>query len=685
MNRRWFLVGVCFAILGLQKLSAQSSEPVRQWLFLRERDHSTLSPSDLGISDRALRRRAKVLPADKLVDAYDLPPSAVLIKQIQSSGAKVHSISRWLNAVSVEATSGQLNALRQLPEVAHSQPVARITKPRPETAPAPPGTFLQKNERRSLLDYGPSYTQLKSTKIVDVHSLAINGTGVLVGLLDDGFNNHRAHPALKDIRVVAEYDFVQRDSSTTRAPNETSAQGNHGAGVLSSIGGFHNGFLIGAGFGASFVLAKTEDISREVNVEEDNYVEGLEWMERLGVDIASSSLGYRQFDNGQISYTYQDMNGRTTIVSRAASVAARKGVLLCTAMGNEGFQTGRPAVSAPGTLVAPADADSIIGVGATSSDEILASFSGTGPTSDGRIKPDIVAQGTGVYWSNGTASGYYYVNGTSASTPLVAGVAALLLSARPELTPVQLRNALLNTAIQRDDGTSQTTTYPNNYYGWGGVNALNAILYHGLVFSNQPSVREVSSSLTISTFIRSNAALVGDSLFVYYQRAAEGPFERALLTPTSTPYLYRATIGAGSDTNYPRGYFSARDVNGTVRRHPHNAPDSLLNFRSAIYSGVPGFPEPPTTYELSHNYPNPFNGETTIDFYAPTQEPVELTIYNLLGQPVRTLFSGIPRVGNNSRRWNGKDHGGRTLATGMYIYRLKTQGSVLSKKMLYIK
>lgn len=687
---------VLFSFLGVFLLfplcsRTTSAQPTsnRYWVFLKERSSlSSFLPSDLGITERALRRRAKVLPKDRLIDESDIPPSPEILRRIQLSGVRIHSISRWLNAVSIEINSLQhLQEIHSLNFVHRVAPVGRMKKT-PMRFSSLPSLDQTLRKREALpIDYGSSFTQLNNIKVVDAHGIGIYGTGILIGLLDDGFNNHRVHPALRNIRVVAEFDFVHRDSNTSRAPWEYFPQGNHGAGVLSSVGGFDNGSLIGAAFGASFILAKTEIDSVEVHIEEDNYVEALEWMERLGVDIASSSLGYRDFDTTTYSYTYQELNGKTTIVSRAAGIAARKGVLLCTAMGNGGFQTaGRPPVSVLGTLVAPADADSIVSVGAAYSDGILADFSGTGPTSDGRIKPEVVAQGTGVRWASGSGSGYVSANGTSASTPLVAGVAALVLSAHPQLTPMQIRESLLNTAVHIQDGTTMTTSYPNNYYGWGFANALGALLYHGIVFSNLPTVSINNSTMTVSTFIRSSSPLLNDSLFLYYQSASGLPFERVSLTPTSTPFLFQATIPTSVDTNYPRGYFVARDETGRSRLYPPLAPDSLLAFRALINTGIPGLPGiVPDSFVLHANFPNPFNAGTTILFDAPSPEPVELHLYNLLGQRIRTLFRGIASVGSNSVYWDGLDDRGVAAPSGTYFSRLHASSTTLTQKMLLIR
>src|SRR5262249_54096746 len=157
----------------------------------------------------------------------------------------------------------------------------------------------------------------------------------------------------------------------------------------------------------------------------------------------SSSLGYNDFDPqgpspGDYTWANGDFNGRTSITAQAAVRAARLGIVVCDAMGNEGNGDG-----IVGTMLTPADADSIISVGAVTLAKQLAGFSSTGPTNDGRTKPDVVSPGVGVYCaSTAGPSSYFFQSGTSLATPLTAGSAALILSARPELTPVQVRDAL---------------------------------------------------------------------------------------------------------------------------------------------------------------------------------------------------------------------------------------------------
>jgi subtilisin family serine protease len=573
---------LCVMILLSEVASAQSSSLQRMWVFFRDKGTTTLqstNPALLGISERALKRRTKVLPPDRLIDQLDLPVSEAVIAQVKQTGVKIRTLSRWLNAVSVEGTQQQIQAVNKLLPVAATEQVIAMNHPRPvPSSSIPPTPPFKKASGSQGLDYGPSATQLTNMKVVDLHAIGVTGTGILIGMLDDGFNNYRTHEALKNIKIVADSDFIHNISDVNRQSWENSEQGNHGAGTLSAVGGFAPGQLIGAAYGASFLLAKTEMDSSgnsDFHSEEDTYVAALEWMERLGVDITSSSLGYKEFQTPPF-YTTSDMNGKTTKVAQAATIAARKGVLVVTAMGNEGI-TSKTGLHGDSTLVSPADADSIIAVGATSSVGELASFSGCGPTADGRIKPEVVAQGEEVYWAYGfTTTGYGYVSGTSCSTPLVAGAAALVLSAHPELTNMQVRQALLQTARHINDSTIQTIVYPNNYYGHGFVDAYAAVMHDGQI----------------------------------------------------TPIVNK----------------------------------------------------------LYQNFPNPFNkaNPTKLTFQVPVPTDVELVVFNLLGQRVKTIYRGQVFLGD-TKQWDGTDDRGRQVAAGVYFARLKTPDKMFSIKMLYLK
>jgi len=663
------LITVCIVC----HLTAQVHQQRPYWIYLRSPKpaisdlHSPALARSFGISERALTRRAKTLPPDRSIDELDYPVSSSALEQIQSTGVKIRTVSRWFNAVSVEASPPQLQALNMLPFVAASEPVALVKRsvPPPETTGAG-ALWMPKSSATAGLNYGSSATQLSNMKAVDLHAIGVNGSGVLIGMLDDGFNNYHTHTALKNVHVEAEYDFIHNLPDVERQPWEPLVQGAHGANTLSVLGGFDNGQLIGAAYGASFLLAKTEMDSSgsaaDFLGEEDTYVAGLEWAERLGADITSSSVAYKEFTSPP-SYSTSQLDGRTTKVAQAAVIAARKGVLVVTCMGNEGYISGKgtQAFYADTTLWSPADADSIIAVGATSSDGELAAFSGCGPSADDRIKPELVAQGMGVYMADGYSSNLYqYANGTSYSTPLTAGAAALVLSAHPELSNMEVRKALLETARTIPNSMPQSASFPNNYYGYGFVDAYEAALYYGPVFSNNPRIVKTNTGFTVTTMIASKYRLYPDSILFYYRFDDTSAYLYAKLLPTLIPHEYSTSIPLSPNDSLPSGYFYAREEYGV-------------------------FDYIPSRVTLFQNYPNPFNSGTTIRFDSPVSEDVEVTVFNLLGQRVKTLLSGRILVGTKTIYWDGTNEQGMHIATGMYIARLKTSLAVFTQKMLYLK
>ena len=671
-------------VLSQQFLSA------RTWVYLRDKPPPPVrnSVADLaaeyGISSRSLQRRSKVAPSHLILDHFDRPVSTEYIRQIEATGVTVMSVSRWLNAVSVAGTPAQVRSIGRLPFVYGTRPVAVLTHPPVESAPIPAAPLYKRTS--GGLNYGPSLTQLANIRVTDLHDLGITGYGVLIGIIDDGFNNHRSHVALKDIDIADEFDFIHRIVSTQHQSWESPAQGNHGAATLSALAGFEEGMLIGAAYGASVMLAKTEMDSTEVQAEEDLYVEALEWMEQAGADVVSTSLGYVDW------YSYDSLNGSTAITTKAARIAARKGVLLVTAMGNEGwYQTdvfGKPIQGLTGTMIAPADADSILAVGATHSDGEIAAFSSTGPTADARVKPDAVAQGVSVVSANGTTTdGFISASGTSLSTPLVAGVATLLLSAQPGLTPLQVREAILQTARQINDpfDPSRTSVYPNNFYGHGMVDAYSALLYHGLALSSRPRVVLTDTSLSVYVSIVSDATLAADSLGLVVQASASEPMQYVPLEPTQVPHLYYAMLLPDADPTYPRGYIKARDIAGRSRSLPPGAPDSLFVFSEHAVADIPELNQLPTSFVLDQNFPNPFNAGTMVSFRAPGSIPVEVRVYDLLGRTIKTLYKGLSAAGPNSVRWDGDTDAGSTASTGVYVLRLQFPDGALSVKMLLLR
>lgn len=240
--------------------------------------------------------------------------------------------------------------------------------------------------------------------------------------------------------------------------------GTHGTMTLSSIAGYLPGTLIGTAYRSSYLLAKTENTESETPLEEDNWIAAAEWSDSIGVDVTSTSLSYLEFDEPYQSYTWQDMNGSTARITIAADLAVSKGITVFVSAGNNGNNPNH------NTLGAPADGFSVITVGSVTKDSVRSPFSSVGLTADGRIKPDIMAMGSGTFVASPPArNSYTYVSGTSLSGPIAAGIAALMLQKNDTLSPGYIREVLRTTASQASN--------PDRLMGWGIANALSAINY----------------------------------------------------------------------------------------------------------------------------------------------------------------------------------------------------------------
>ncbi len=428
-------------------------------------------------------RRLKVRAGDEPADFADLPLDETYVRGVLETGVRLRIRSRWLNAVSVEATGEQIHRLAGLDFVSAVSEVAGFRRrgfelDQVESIERPPQKMLP-------YDYGPSYPQLNQIKVPQLHqwleenSLGTPGSGVRIGLLDTGYE--LAHESLQHIEVLDQWDFINGDSVVANQPGDSENQFVHGTAVLSVIGGYAPGKLIGPAYGADFLLGKTEIRDDEIPIEEDYWVAGLEWAEELGADVISSSLGYLDW------YEYPDMDGNTAVTTLAADLAVSRGVVVVNAAGNEGQREWT-------YIIAPADGHQVIAVGAVDTLGQRASWSSVGPTYDGRIKPDVMACGRGTYTASpyGTAL-YYRGTGTSLSTPLVGGVAALLLQADPDMTPAEIIDALRRTASRASS--------PDNFYGWGIIDADAARRGVSPIVSSSEKVQNYPNPFSESTVI----------------------------------------------------------------------------------------------------------------------------------------------------------------------------------------
>ena len=458
-----------FSSIGAQGLKSLDFEAGRRgdqyrvWVYFDEKSKSKVADLD----PVAIKRRIK--HNIHSVTKYDYDIKKDYIKKLIEIGAEIKNQSRWLNAVSLIVNINELELIQKLSFVKKIEAVRQHKKKQ----------AVQSVHNRSIvsrdIDYGMSYDQIEQINCRTPHIAGYYGQGVRVLYIDTGFElNHEAYDSLN---LVGQYDFINDDQNTA---NETAQeilenQDDHGTLCLSVMAGYAPGSLIGPAFKSEYLLAKTEIMAEEIQQEEDNYIAALEWGESLGADIACASLGYLDW------YAYEDLDGNTAATTKAIDIASGLGVLCVNSAGNEGDDPWY-------YIITPADADSVLSIGAVDVNGSIANFSSRGPTFDGRIKPEVCARGVSTYCiRSNTENIYRNASGTSFSAPLAAGAAAVIMSANPEWTNMQVREAIMMTASQFNN--------PDNEYGYGILNAWAAINYqfttdvnNGIVFPNTISV-----------------------------------------------------------------------------------------------------------------------------------------------------------------------------------------------------
>ncbi|GAM22308.1 hypothetical protein SAMD00019534_054830 [Acytostelium subglobosum LB1] len=292
------------------------------------------------------------------------------------------------------------------------------------------------------IEYGRSYQKLQQIGVIQAHQNGYSGKGVNILVIDSGFL--KDHESIKSCNIIAEKDFINNTGNTQGQLGDV--QNRHGTNVLSNIGGWMPGSIIGVAHKANYILAKTEIIDKEVPVEEDYLISALEWGHSQGARVASISLGYSAW------FKYWEVDG-TSSISKAVDIAHQKGMLVVVSSGNNGVSGITP----------PSDCRECISVGAVDNFDVIATFSSIGPTADGRRKPEVVGPGMLIYSAAASSpSSYEFVSGTSISTPLIAGSAALVMEAHPDWTPSMVREALISTA--------SSISSPDNYKGYGAIN-----------------------------------------------------------------------------------------------------------------------------------------------------------------------------------------------------------------------
>ena len=535
-------------------------------------------------------------PTWVLYDAA-LTSAPALERALADAGATVRYRSRWVNAISVDADAATVSRINKIPGVSKTRPVAAFRVSPPPSAPgasarsasahsasahsasalsvSASSPFTSASSSKTQFDsafYGPNWRVIRDLGIPAAHQLGFTGRGIRIAILDTGFEP--SHEALQHRLLSAQRDFINGDNTVTNQtgdPLQPEDPELHGTWVWSLMGGHAPGRIVGPAFDATFLLAKVETIQtgdEDPAADEDRWIAAVEWADSLGARIISSSVGFRFFSD-KPDYQATTLGGDSALSTRVADEAARRGILIVNAVGNFG----------PGaiTLVAPADGDSVLAVGAIDSTGQPAVFrdgrsSSRGPTADGRLKPELVAIGKGLFAASAASPTAYDrdLEGTDFTAPLIAGGAAMFMQAWPSLTPMAARTALLLSASRAHA--------PDNNVGYGVPNVASAILFP-----------EGLQAIAVTGVTAGNVLTTLQPTFTWI----------APLRHPSMPVTFRVEVA--TDPNFENIVYvdSVRDVTSlTVKRPLPAAPRLFWRVVAEAFPGVRRVTVAPTPFTM---------------------------------------------------------------------------------------
>jgi len=415
------------------------------WVYFNDKpsESSFINAPLTMLTQRSIDRRTRQQIS---LDIKDVPVEASYVLQIKNaSGVIIKARSKWLNALHIQGEQADIENLLNLNFVSK---IAFANKSLNTSAKnAASEKLVGQNNKLDVttdFNYGNAANQIEMLKGNVLHQNNFTGEGMQIAVIDAGFPNVDKFEAFNRIRdnnqILGGYDYVNRN------PNFYTGH-YHGMAVLSTIAGYIENEFVGTAPDAKYYLFISEDSANETPLEESLWVEAAEKADSLGVDVINTSLGYTTFDNSAYNHSYSDMDGNTTFISRGAEIAFSRGMLVVNAAGNEGNDAWR-------YISAPADASAVLSIGAVNASGAIASFSSFGPTADGRIKPDICAQGASVYIID-SGGNVATSNGTSFASPVLTGVLTCLWQAFPEKTNAEIVQLVKESAHLFQNPTSQ--------------------------------------------------------------------------------------------------------------------------------------------------------------------------------------------------------------------------------------
>ena len=465
----------------------------------------TLSTPQSFLSTESIDRKKRFNIA---IDSADMPVSAIYVDSISKMGnLQIIGSSKWMNILLIQTTdAAAIQKINRLGFIKKQSPIANsIPKPKQiekdQILTLPNPFYATEKTNENSINYGKSQSQIAIHNGAYLHDKGLKGSGIKIAVFDAGFFKYLSYDAFDSLRrrekIKYTWDFV----SNHRFVDEDDA---HGMSCLSIMAANLPGRFVGSSPDAEYYLFRTENARSEYPIEEVNWLMAAERADSIGVDIISSSLGYTTFDDKIFDHSYSDLNGTGTIVSKAASMAVSKGMIVCSSAGNEGDDPWK-------YISAPADGKNVLAVGAINTSNQIAPFSGFGPSADGRTKPDVVSVGfnTQLIASDGNIG---LGNGTSFSNPNIAGLIACLWQGFPEFNHLEI--------IQAIKQSSDQYLNPDNRRGYGIPNMQLA--YEDL--SKQRDIRNAKKIL-----IEKNIVVypnpINDHCKIAYKALQDGNFQ----------------------------------------------------------------------------------------------------------------------------------------------------------------